>query len=164
MGCVVGGRGARALCSGGWRMVPTPSIIWQPLALRLTWPLRPETECSISSEPSPPTSPLPLAQLLSEPRSGSGSCSGGNKPLGTQRNAQPWGALIIQGYKEATQIHWDRHLESRRGATKAVIWHTCELVTSPWILSNSVPPLPSLYTLSPTCCDSSRDKTEHAAQ
>lgn len=61
-----GGGWIGALCSGGWRMAPTPSIIWQPLALWLTRPLRPETECSISSEPSPPTlpSPLPLAQLL----------------------------------------------------------------------------------------------------
>lgn len=83
---------------------------------------------------------------------------GGTNPW-EHRNAQPWGALIIQGYKEATQIHWDRHLESQRGATKAVIWHTCELVASPWILSNSVPPLPPLYTLSPTCCDSSPDET-----
>lgn len=85
IGWVVGGRGTGALCSGGWRMAPTPSIIWQPLALRLTRPLRPETECSISSKPSPPTSPSPLAQLLSEPRSGSGSWGVWNKPLETER-------------------------------------------------------------------------------
>lgn len=62
----MGEGGAGALCSGGWRMAPTPSIIWQPLALWLTRPLRPETECSISSEPSPPTSPSPSppARLL----------------------------------------------------------------------------------------------------
>lgn len=50
-----------------------PSIIWQLLAPGLTQPLRPETECSISSKPSPPTLPLPPAQLLSEPRIGSRS-------------------------------------------------------------------------------------------
>ena len=71
------GEGAGALCSRGWRMVSMPSIIWQPLAPRLTRPLRPERECSISSKPSPPTLPLPPAQLLSEPRSGSRSWVGG---------------------------------------------------------------------------------------
>lgn len=63
-GWVVSGEDDGALCCGKWRMVPTPSIISPPLALRLTWPLRPETECSISSEPSLPScpysSPAPL--------------------------------------------------------------------------------------------------------
>lgn len=110
-----GGLEPCALCSGGWRMVPTPSIIWQPLALRLTRPLRPETECSISSEPSPPTSPLPLARLLSEPRSGSSSWGWGEQALGnTQRNAQTWETLIIQGYIGGhTDPLGQRHLESQ---------------------------------------------------
>lgn len=131
-------------------MAPTPSIIWRPLALWLTRPLRPETECSISSEPSPPTSPSPspLAQLLWpqewEQQLGWGGhtekCSWGtHREMHRHRTLQQ---------HRLTQEATRRRLESQRekDLKSSDVGGTCELAGSPGTLSSSLscPPGPSL--------------------